>query len=308
MNAFENTYLNLLQAVWNNGTNKKDRTGVGIRSIFGGMMQFDLSGGLFPLLTTKRVAWKAVATELLWFISGDTNIRRLVLAGCNIWNEWPFVAWLKKTQQAVPKQGSPGWISLMEEFLNQIKNNEVFAALRGDLGAVYGKQWRSWPAGGEQTPIDQLSNVINQIQTNPDSRRLIVSAWNPTEIPEMLLPPCHYSFQFDVTDGKLSLLINQRSADMFLGVPFNIASYALLLLMVAQVTSLKPGKLVWSGGNIHIYDNHFAAVEEQLKRKPRKAPKVKLNPSVKRLFDFRPEHIILDGYDPHSAIPAPVAV
>lgn len=271
-------------------------------------MEFDLSGGLFPLFTTKRVAWKAVATELLWFISGDTNIRRLVLAGCNIWNEWPFVAWLKKTGQAIPTQGSSGWISLMEEFLNQIKNNAVFAALHGDLGPVYGKQWRSWPAGGGQAPIDQLSQVIGEIRANPNSRRLIVSAWNPAEIPEMLLPPCHYSFQFDVTDGRLSLLLNQRSADMFLGVPFNIASYALLLLMVAQVTKLKPGKLVWSGGNIHIYHNHFAAVEKQLKREPRGAPRVELDLSVENLFNFRLEHITLTGYSPHPAIRAEVAI
>ena len=261
-------YLDLLQEIMDHGTVKSDRTGVGTKSIFGHQMRFDLSEG-FPLLTTKKVHLRSIIHELLWFISGDTNIGYLHDNKVSIWDEW--------------------------------------ADANGDLGPVYGKQWRSWDTPDGRS-IDQLSEVIETIKRNPDSRRMIVCAWNPSDVDKMALPPCHCFFQFYVADGRLSCQLYQRSADTFLGVPFNIASYALLTIMIAQVCGLKPGEFVHTTGDTHIYLNHFDQVREQLSRTPRPLPVMKLNPEVKDIFRFRYEDFTLEGYDPWPAIKAPVAV
>lgn len=261
-------YLDLLQEIMDHGTVKSDRTGVGTKSIFGHQMRFDLSEG-FPLLTTKKVHLRSIIHELLWFISGNTNIGYLHDNKVSIWDEW--------------------------------------ADANGDLGPVYGKQWRSWDTPDGRS-IDQLSEVIETIKRNPDSRRMIVCAWNPSDVDKMALPPCHCFFQFYVADGRLSCQLYQRSADTFLGVPFNIASYALLTMMIAQVCGLKPGEFVHTTGDTHIYLNHFDQVREQLSRTPRPLPVMKLNPEVKDIFRFRYEDFTLEGYDPWPAIKAPVAV
>lgn len=261
-------YLDLLKHIKENGTDKTDRTGTGTRSIFGYQLRYQLSKG-FPLVTTKKVHLKSIIYELLWFLKGDTNIKYLKDNGVSIWDEW--------------------------------------ADENGDLGPVYGAQWRTW-AGADGKVIDQITEVIDQIKKNPDSRRLIVSAWNVAEIPNMALAPCHAMFQFYVADGKLSLQLYQRSADVFLGVPFNIASYALLLMMVAQVCDLEVGDYVHSFGDVHIYNNHFEQVDRQLSREPRALPTMKLNPTVKDIFDFKFEDFELLNYDPHPGIKAPVAI
>ncbi|MFI0414761.1 MAG: thymidylate synthase [Candidatus Thiodiazotropha sp.] len=261
-------YHDLMRHVRDHGVDKEDRTGTGTRSVFGYQMRFDLDDG-FPLLTTKRLHLRSIIHELLWFLQGDTNIRYLQENGVTIWDEW--------------------------------------ADENGDLGPVYGYQWRSWPApeGGH---IDQISQLIGQIRKNPDSRRLVVSAWNPAQVEHMALPPCHCLFQFYVAEGRLSCQLYQRSADIFLGVPFNIASYALLTMMVAQVTGLQPGEFVHTFGDAHLYSNHLEQVDLQLSREPRKLPKMKINPAVKSIFDFRFEDFELVNYDPHPHIKAPVAV
>ena len=261
-------YLDLLRHIREHGTMKEDRTGTGTQSVFGYQMRFNLEDG-FPLLTTKKVHLKSIIYELLWFISGDTNVKYLQDHGVTIWDEW--------------------------------------ADAEGNLGPVYGHQWRSWPAPDGRT-IDQLSQVIDTIKRNPDSRRLLVSAWNPGEVDSMALPPCHCLFQFYVADGKLSCQLYQRSADVFLGVPFNIASYALLTMMIAQECGLKPGEFVHTTGDTHIYRNRGVQVALQLSREPRKLPVMKLNPDVKSVFDFKYEDFTLEGYDPWPAIKAPVAV
>ncbi len=261
-------YLDLLQHILDNGTDKTDRTGTGTRSVFGYQLRYDLSKG-FPLVTTKKVHLKSIIYELLWFLKGDTNIKYLKDNGVSIWDEW--------------------------------------ADENGDLGPVYGAQWRSWH-GADGKVVDQITQVIDQIKKNPDSRRLIVSAWNVAEIPNMALAPCHALFQFYVADGKLSLQLYQRSADVFLGVPFNIASYALLLLMVAQVCDLEVGDYVHSFGDVHIYNNHFEQVQKQLSRDPRPLPTMKLNPEIKDIFGFDFEDFTLENYDPHPGIKAPVAI
>ena len=261
-------YLDLLREIMDCGTVRHDRTGVGTKSIFGHQMRFDLEDG-FPLLTTKKVHLKSIIYELLWFISGNTNVRWLQEHNVTIWDEW--------------------------------------ADANGDLGPVYGHQWRSWPAPDGRT-IDQLSQVIDLVRNNPDSRRMIVTAWNPGEVDRMALPPCHCLFQFYVADGRLSCQLYQRSADTFLGVPFNIASYALLTMMIAQTCGLKPGEFIHTTGDTHIYLNHFDHVREQLSREPRPLPRMVLNPDVKSVFDFRYEDFRLEGYDPWPAIKAPVAV
>jgi thymidylate synthase len=261
-------YHDLMRHVRDHGIFKEDRTGTGTRSVFGYQMRFDLDAG-FPLLTTKRLHLRSIIHELLWFLKGDTNISYLQENGVTIWDEW--------------------------------------ADEKGDLGPVYGYQWRSWPApdGGH---IDQISQLIKQIQVNPDSRRLIVSAWNPAQVEQMALPPCHCLFQFYVAEGKLSCQLYQRSADIFLGVPFNIASYALLTMMIAQVTGLTPGAFVHTFGDAHLYSNHIEQVDLQLSRAPRKLPTMKINPAVESIFDFRFEDFELLDYDPHPHIKAPVAV
>lgn len=261
-------YHDLLQYILDHGTDKTDRTGTGTKSIFGYQLRYNLSDG-FPLVTTKKVHLKSIIYELLWFLNGDTNIKYLTDNGVKIWNEW--------------------------------------ADENGDLGPVYGAQWRSWKGDGGKV-VDQISEVIEQIKTNPDSRRLIVSAWNAAEIPNMALAPCHALFQFYVADGKLSLQLYQRSADVFLGVPFNIASYALLLMMVAQVCELQVGDYIHTFGDVHIYNNHFEQVKTQLSRTPKALPTMKLNPEVRDIFGFRFEDFTLEGYDPDPAIKAPVAV
>ena len=261
-------YLTLLEHVKLNGQKKEDRTGTGTLSVFGYQMRFNLNDG-FPLLTTKKVHLKSVIYELLWFLSGDTNIKYLKDNNVSIWDEW--------------------------------------ADENGNLGPVYGHQWRSWPTS-EGKEIDQISNLITQIKKNPDSRRLIVSAWNVGEINKMKLPPCHCFFQFYVADGRLSCQLYQRSADIFLGVPFNIASYALLTQMIAHVCDLKYGEFIHTLGDAHIYMNHIDQVNEQLSRKPKKLPKIKIIPSVKNIFNFKYEDFSLEEYDPYPLIKAPVAV
>ncbi|MEE2566960.1 thymidylate synthase [Hyphobacterium marinum] len=266
--AVETAYLDLLEDILKNGTPQEDRTGVGTLSVFGRQLRCDLSEG-FPLLTTKKVHFRSIAIELLWFLRGETNVRWLQDRGVTIWDEW--------------------------------------ADEKGDLGPVYGKQWRRWE-GPDGTEVDQLSDVLEQIRTNPASRRLIVSGWNPPDVPNMALPPCHTLYQFNVANGRLSCQLYQRSADMFLGVPFNIASYALLTCMVAQVAGLEPGEFIHTFGDAHIYTNHMDQVREQLSREPRALPRLSLNPDRADLFAFEYEDITVEGYDPHPAIKAPVAV
>ena len=261
-------YLDLMQHVLSNGTKKRDRTGTGTLSVFGAQLRFDLNAG-FPLLTTKKVHLKSILHELLWFLKGETNTRYLKEHGVSIWDEW--------------------------------------ASANGDLGPVYGYQWRSWPAP-DGRHVDQISQVLEQIRKNPDSRRMIVSAWNVADLDKMALMPCHAFFQFYVAGGRLSCQLYQRSADIFLGVPFNIASYAALTMMIAQVSGLKLGDFVHTFGDTHLYMNHLGQAREQLSRQPRKLPTMRLNPAVKNLFDFKYEDFTLENYDPHPAIKAPVAV
>lgn len=261
-------YLDLLKHIRDNGVVKQDRTGIGTKSIFGYQMRFDLQQG-FPLLTTKKVHLKSIIYELLWFISGDTNIKYLKEHGVSIWDEW--------------------------------------ADTNGDLGPVYGHQWRSWPTPDGKS-IDQLANVIDTIKNNPDSRRILVSAWNPGEVDKMALPPCHCLFQFYVAEGNLSCQLYQRSADTFLGVPFNIASYSLLTMMIAQVCGLQPGEFIHTTGDTHLYLNHIEQVDLQLSREPRVLPKMIINPEVTDLFSFKYEDFRLEGYEPWPTIKAPVAV
>lgn len=261
-------YLDLLKEIRDNGVVKTDRTGVGTKSIFGHQMRFNLQDG-FPLLTTKKVFLKGIIYELLWFLKGDTNIKFLTDHNVHIWDEW--------------------------------------ADENGDLGYVYGKQWRSWETTDGRV-IDQISQVVDLIKNHPDSRRILVTAWNPAEIDKMALPPCHCLFQFYVADGKLSCQLYQRSADTFLGVPFNIASYALLTMMLAQVCGLEPGEFIHTTGDTHLYLNHLDQVDEQLSREPRPLPKMIINPDVKSIFDFKYEDFKLEGYDPWPTIKAPIAV
>ncbi len=298
-------YLDLLQHILDHGDSKSDRTGTGTLSVFGYQMRFDLAEG-FPLLTTKKLNLKAIIHELLWFLAGDTNIRYLVQNGVNIWNEWPFQHWLEENGLVAqyPKY-SEAWREKMKEFVHNIKENEAFAGRWGDLGPVYGRQWRDFEG------VDQIAELLRGIRNNPDSRRLIVSAWNPKDIPVMVksgLPPCHALFQFYVSGGRLSCQLYQRSADVFLGVPFNIASYALLTLMIAQVCDLKPGYFVHTFGDVHLYNNHIEQARLQLSRTPRPLPVITLNPELKDIFSFRYEDFILSGYDPHPHIKAEVAV
>jgi thymidylate synthase len=261
-------YLDLLRHILDHGSVKSDRTGTGTKSIFGHQMRFDLSAG-FPLVTTKKLHLKSIVHELLWFLRGETNVKSLNEVGVSIWNEW--------------------------------------ADEQGELGPVYGHQWRHWPAR-DGAEIDQIAKLEQMIRTNPDSRRLIVSAWNVAEVDRMALPPCHTLFQFYVADGRLSCQLYQRSADVFLGVPFNIASYALLTLMMAQVTNLQPGDFVHTFGDAHLYSNHFEQTALQLSREPRPLPTLTINPAVKSIFDFRFEDFKLENYQPHPHISAPVAV
>lgn len=304
-------YLDLIERIKREGVKKTDRTGTGTISLLGHQMRFDLSKG-FPLLTTKKVPIKSIIHELLWFMRGDTNLKYLADNNVHIWDEWPYKAYLIKNDKEVPKTGSDEWNSGIKEFVEKIKTDENFAKEYGNLGPIYGYQWRNWPTpGGEH--IDQLKNVIEQIKKSPDSRRLIVSAWNVADIDEMAkagLPPCHCLFQFYVADGKLSCQLYQRSCDTFLGVPFNIASYALLTMIIAQITGLLPGEFVWTGGDVHLYLNHLEQADLQLSRKNdiRPMPTMKINPEKKNLEDFAIEDFELVDYNPHDSIKAPIAV
>ena len=298
----EQQYLNLLEDILKNGKFKDDRTKTGTKSLFGRQLRYDLSEG-FPLLTTKKVFLKGIIYELLWFLRGESNIKYLVDNGVHIWDEWPYKYYKQKNKGKK--------ILTQEEYVEKVKKDKKFAKKWADLGPVYGVQWRHWKRQGKKE-VDQIKTVIEDIKKTPFSRRLIVTAWNPGEIDDIVkregLPPCHTLFQFYVNDGKLSVQLYQRSADSFLGVPFNIASYALLLMMIAQVTNLKPGEFIHTFGDVHIYSNHIKQVKEQLKRKPKKLPRIKINPKVKDISKFRFEDFILEDYDPYPPIKAPVAV
>ncbi|MCQ55861.1 thymidylate synthase [Listeria monocytogenes] len=311
-------YLDLEKYVLENGTQKGDRTGTGTISTFGYQMRFDLQEG-FPIMTTKRVPFKLVVSELLWFLHGDTNIRYLLQHNNNIWNEWAFERFVKSddykgedmTDFGLRAERDPAFKEVyqaeMEKFKTRILEDEAFANKYGELGNIYGKQWREWKTSQGET-IDQLADLIEMIKTNPNSRRLIVSAWNPEDIPNMALPPCHSLFQFYVADGKLSCQLYQRSADIFLGVPFNIASYALLTHLIAREVELDVGEFIHTMGDAHLYNNHMEQVKEQLSRTPHKLPKLVLSDKPATIFDFDVADISLDGYNPDPAIKAPISV
>lgn len=285
-------YKELLERVLAEGKKKEDRTGTGTISVFGHQMRFRLDDG-FPLLTTKKVFLKGIIHELLWFIKGETNIKYLVDNGVKIWNEWPYEIF--KKSDAFNGES-------LEEFVEKVRSDDEFARAHGNLGPVYGKQWRNFCG------VDQLKELISQIKANPDSRRLIISAWNPSELTNMALPPCHCFMQFYVSDGRLSCQLYQRSGDIFLGVPFNIASYALFTMMIAQVCGLKLGDFVHTLGDAHIYTNHLEQVRLQLSRDERALPTMRINPDVKDIFSFKYEDFTLENYDPHPAIKGAVAV
>lgn len=305
-NKFDLEYHKLLTHILKNGIDKIDRTGVGTRGVFGYQMRFNLNYG-FPLITTKKVFHKAIFTELIWFLRGDTNIKYLVERNCNIWNEWPFQNYLKENNlENEFEKYSLKWKEKLNWFKEMIKNDLEFSKKWGELGPVYGKQWRDFNG------MDQIENAINQIKNEPNSRRIIVSAWNPKDIPKMVksgLPPCHCLFQFFVNERKLSCLLYQRSCDTFLGVPFNIASYSLLVHIIAKLTNLKVGEFVWTGGDTHIYKNHFKQVEEQLKRESFNPPKIKIkNRGQKKIEDFEPDDFEVVDYECHPTIKADIAV
>lgn len=314
----EEAYLDLGRTILEKGHVKEDRTGTGTRSLFGYQMRFDLAKG-FPLLTTKRVPFGLIKSELLWFLKGDTNIRYLLQHNNHIWDEWAFERYTKSPDYNGPDMTNFGHRVLIDDsfkekyeyehkaFCERILTDETFAAKYGELGNIYGAQWRHWETK-DGSFIDQLRNIIEMIKTTPDSRRLIVSAWNPEDVPSMALPPCHTMFQFYVNDGKLSCQLYQRSGDVFLGVPFNIASYALLTHLIAQETNLEVGEFVHTLGDAHLYTNHVDQMKEQLSRKVRSFPTLKLNQEKNSIFDFEMDDIILEDYDPHPAIKAPIAV
>lgn len=311
-------YLELCQIILADGTVKNDRTGTGTKSMFGYQMRFDLSKG-FPLVTTKKTAMRLITSELLWFIKGDTNVKTLIAERNHIWDEWAFEKWVKSEDYTGPDMTDFGRRAAQDDqfqqivdqqmtiFREKILSDDKFAEEYGDLGPVYGRQWRSWPSKDGQS-IDQLKNVIESIKQNPDSRRHIVTAWNPSEVDEMALPPCHTFFQFYVADGKLSCQLYQRSADVFLGVPFNIASYALLTHLIAKECNLKVGDFVHTLGDAHIYSNHMDQVNEQLSRQPRELPTLTISNDKKSIFDLETSDITVEGYDPHPRIKAPIAV
>ena len=314
----EQAYLDLGRKILEEGNQKGDRTGTGTKSIFGHQMRFDLSQG-FPLLTTKRVPFGLIKSELLWFLKGDTNIRYLLQHNNHIWDEWAFDRYVKSADYQGPDMTDFGRRCLVDDAFNEvyqkelamfcqkIVEDETFAKRYGDLGKVYGYQWRHWETANGGF-IDQIQDVVEMIKTTPDSRRLIVSAWNPEDVPTMALPPCHTMFQFYVNDGKLSCQLYQRSADVFLGVPFNIASYALLTHLIAHETGLAVGEFVHTLGDAHLYNNHFEQMKEQLTREVRSAPKLHLNQEKQSIFDFEMTDITLEGYNPHPTIKAPIAV
>lgn len=314
----EQAYLQLCEDILENGFKKDDRTNTGTYSMFGKQIRFDLQDG-FPLLTTKRVAFRLIASELLWFLKGDTNIRYLLEHNNNIWNEWAFQRWIESDDYSGPDMSNFGirsqqdeafkeiYVEKMNEFKQRILTDDSFAERFGDLGFVYGKQWRHWKTSSSET-IDQIKDVIHSIKTNPDSRRHIVSAWNPEDIPNMALPPCHTLFQFYVADGKLSCQLYQRSADVFLGVPFNIASYALLTHLIAKECDLEVGEFVHTFGDVHIYSNHIEQIKLQLSREKKSLPTLSINTTKDSIFDYDVDDFEIEDYDPHPGIKAPVAV
>lgn len=311
-------YKQLCQTILDNGTVKSDRTGTGTKSIFGYQMRFDLNKG-FPLMTTKKTAMRLITSELLWFIKGDTNVKTLISERNYIWDEWAFEKWVKSKDYTGPDMTNFGLRASQDEefkvvvdqqmtlFREKILSDEVFANTYGDLGPVYGRQWRSWPNQAGES-IDQLKKVIESIKHNPDSRRHIVTAWNPSEVDDMALPPCHTFFQFYVADNKLSCQLYQRSADVFLGVPFNIASYALLTHLIAKECHLEVGDFVHTLGDAHIYLNHMDQVNEQLSREPRELPTLKISDEKTSIFDLETQDITVENYNPHPRIKAPIAV
>ena len=303
---YEQQYLDLMRHIWREGDERRDRTGVGTRSVFGAMLRFDLAGGAMPLITTKRVYWKTATREMLWFLTGDTNIRPLVLQGVKIWNEWPHARYVKETGENIP----------LDTFVQRIADDEDFAQRWGDLGPVYGKQWVDWPTyryrkdglyeKGEG--INQVAEVVESLKTNPGSRRHIIEGWNVAELDRMALPPCHKTYQFHVAGNRLNCLLYQRSCDVALGLPFNLWSAALLTRMMAQQTGLEPGELVWTGGDTHLYLNHEHLVEEQLTREPQGHPTLEILRRPASIFDYRIEDFAVHDYTPHGPIKAPVAV
>ena len=302
----EQQYLDLMRRIWEGGDERADRTGVGTRSVFGATLRFDLSEGRMPLITTKRVYWKTATREFLWFLTGDTNIRALCAQGVGIWTDWPLDRYCKATGCAISRA----------EFSRRIVEDAAFAAEWGDLGPVYGKQWVDWatyePAGKELfrrgKGINQVAQVVESLRTNPGSRRHIVEGWNVAELDSMALPPCHKTYQFHVADGKLNGLLYQRSCDVALGLPFNLWSAALFVRMLAQQCDLEPGKLVWMGGDVHLYLNHAALVEEQLSRAPSGEPQLEIVRRPPSIFEYRIEDFEVTGYHPAAPISAPIAV
>ncbi|GGF90031.1 thymidylate synthase [Paenibacillus abyssi] len=318
MSSNETAYLDLLKHVLENGIKKEDRTGTGTLSTFGYQMRFNLQEN-FPLITTKRIPFRLISSELIWFIKGDTNIKFLLEHNNNIWNEWAFKKWIESSEYTGPDMTNFGLRSQQDEqfnrlyeeqidlFKSRILNDADFSRKYGELGNVYGKQWREWKTSNGNT-IDQLKEVIDSIKKNPDSRRLIVSAWSPEDIPNMALPPCHTLFQFYVADNKLSCQLYQRSADIFLGIPFNIASYALLTHMIAHECGLEVGEFIHTLGDAHIYLNHIDQIKTQLSREPKQMPTLHLNKNITSIFDFEVSDIEIQDYNPHPTIKAPVAV
>jgi thymidylate synthase len=303
----EQQYLDAMARAWYGGDERIDRTGVGTKATFGVTMRFDLSDGTVPLITTKKIFWKSAVKELIWFLSGDTNIRPLVGQGVHIWTDWPLDAYRKATGEAIDR----------DAFERRIIEEPEFAARWGDLGPVYGKQWVDWPrytpAGDglyrrEAKGINQIAELVEMIRTNPSSRRLIFTGWNVPELPGMALPPCHMTYQYHVANGRLSGILYQRSCDLGLGFPFNIFEAALLIRMLAQQTGLEPGELVWMGADTHVYSNHGHLVEEQLSREPRPFPRLSFARQPSSMFAYAPEDFVIEGYDPHPHIKAEVAV
>lgn len=294
----EHQYLDLLSQVLDQGDERIDRTGVGTRSIFGAMLRFDLSKGTVPILTTKRVYWKTAVKEMLWFLTGNTNIQPLLRENVRIWSDWPLAAYNRETSENISQP----------EFEKRIVEDDAFAARWGDLGPVYGKQWRRW-LGADGREHDQISTLIDTLRTNPTSRRMLFHGWNVAELGDMALPPCHMVYQYHVTsDGRLNCLLLQRSVDLLLGAPFNLVGATALQLMLAQQAGLKPGELVWVGGDVHLYLNHLDQAREQMTREPRPLPKMKLLRHAASIDAYRIEDFEVEGYEPHAAIKADVAV
>jgi len=303
---YEQQYLDLMRRIWDHGEERVDRTGVGTRSLFGATMRFDLADEQMPLITTKRVYWKTATREFLWFLTGATNIRPLVLQGVGIWNEWPHANYVRQTGDDIP----------LDEFIKRIAEDEQFAERWGDLGPVYGKQWVDWPTYRYRKDglyekgrgINQVAQVVETLRANPGSRRHIVEGWNVAELEAMALPPCHKTYQFHVADGRLNGLLYQRSCDVALGLPFNLWSAALFVRLLADQTGLEPGELVWMGGDVHLYLNHAELVATQLARVPRGTPRLRIGRRPDSIFDYKIEDFEVLGYEPSPPIPAPVAV